>query len=169
MSNSNTQEGEVTVYKRTLKALFVAAAFGVAYPIQAAAMPTIDSGGKVVVQKSAPIVSEKVAGLQVPGPHARPIVSQHATPIVSEKTAGLNLSAPQSTPATSVNTPIVSEKTAGLNLPTQQQPVERVYVSSNPSFDWGDAGIGAGVMFGSLLAAVAAAGMVRRHHAHLAH
>lgn len=112
------------MYKRTLKALLVVAALGVAFPLQAAARPN-DSGGSMVNQRGTLVVHQSA--------------------------------------------PIVSEKTAGLNLPTQQQPVERVLVSSDTGFDWGDAGIGAAVMFGSILAAVAAAGMVRRHQGHFAH
>jgi hypothetical protein len=167
MSYSTTQEEEATMYKRTLKALLVVAALGVAFPIQAAARPN-DSGGSMVnqrgtlvVHQSAPIVSEKVAGLNVP------VQVHRSAPIVSEKAEGFVLSKRDTTTLT--KSPIVSEKTAGLNLPTQQQPVERVLVSSDTSFDWGDAGIGAAVMFGSILAAVAAAGMVRRHQGHFAH
>jgi hypothetical protein len=164
MTYITKHEGEVTMYKRTLKALFVVAALGIAFPVQAAlGMPTSDTGGKVVVQKSAPIVSEKLAGLNLQ------LQAKQYAPIVSEKTAGLNLSTPQTATPVVSNAPIVSEKTAGLNLPTVQQPVDRVYVSSTPTFDWGDAGIGAGVVFGSLLAAIAAAGMLRRHQGHFAH
>ena len=152
MTYITKHEGEVTMYKRTLKALFVVAALGLAFPVQAAlGMPTSDSGGKVVVQKSTPIVSEKLAGLNLQ------LQAKQYAPVVSEKTAGLNLSTPQTATRVLTKSPIV------------QQPVDRVYVSSTPTFDWGDAGIGAGVMFGSLLAAVAAAGMLRRHHAHFAH
>ena len=174
MSYSTTQEEEATMYKRTLKALLVAAALGVAFPIQAAARPN-DSGGSMVnqrgtlvVHQSAPIVSEKTAGLNVPAQARQiPVQVHRSAPIVSEKAEGFVLSKRDTTTLT--KSPIVSEKTAGLNLPTQQQPVERVLVSSDTSFDWGDAGIGAAVMFGSILAAVAAAGMVRRHQGHFAH
>jgi hypothetical protein len=167
MSFSTTQEEEATMYKRTLKALLVVAALGVAFPIQAAARPN-DSGGSmfnqrgtVVVHRSAPIVSEKVAGLNVP------VQVQRSAPIVSEKAQGFVLSHRDTTTLT--KSPIVSEKTDGLNLPTQQQPVQRVVVSSGSDFDWADAGIGAIVAFGLILAAMSVAVMVRRHHVHLAH
>jgi hypothetical protein len=142
MSFITAQQGEDTMYKRTFKALLAASAVALIVPVAAAAMPTDHSAGAVVVQRSAPVVSEKVAGLNLQNTQAR---------------LGLSKS------------PIVSEKTAGLNLQTQSQPTERVVASSTTSFDWGDAGIGAGVMFGSILAAVAAAGVVRRHHGHFAH
>jgi hypothetical protein len=146
MSSNTNREGGVTMYKRTFKALFVAAVLGVAFPVSAAAMPTDHTGGSVVVLKSTPTTS----------------------PIVSEKVAGLGLSVRHPTVVTK-HPAIVSEKTAGLNLSTQQS-TERVATTSTTSFDWGDFGIGAAVMFGALLVAVATAGVVRRqHHAHLAH
>jgi hypothetical protein len=152
MSLITNWEGGVTMYKRIFTTLFVAAVLGVAFPVSAAAMPTADSGGPVVVLKSTPTAS---------------VVTKHP-PIVSEKVAGLGLSAQHSTVVTK-HPPIISEKTAGLNLSTQQ-PTERVVTTSSTSFDWGDFGIGAAVMFGALLAVVATAGVVRRnHHAHLAH
>jgi hypothetical protein len=163
MSFITTHEGEDTMYKRTLKTLLAASVVALAIPVQAAVgMPMSDSSGAAVVHRSSPVVSEKVAGLNIP------VQVQRTAPIVSEKAQGFTLST-RETGAALTKSPIVSEKVAGLNLPTQQQPVERVVVSSDPTFDWGDAGIGAAVTFGSLLAAVAAAGMVRRHHWHVAH
>jgi hypothetical protein len=98
------QKGEVTMYKRTLKALLVVAVLAVAIPVQAAlAMPTSDSGGAVVAASTA------------------------------------------------------------------TQPAQRVVVSSDTGFNWGDAAIGAGVMLGTVVAAVAASAALRRHDAHLAH
>ncbi len=135
------------MYKRTFTALFGAAVLGVAFPVSAAAMPTDHSGGPVVVKST-------------------PTITKHP-PIVSEKVAGLGLSVRYPTVVTK-HPPIISEKTAGLNLSTRQ-PTDGVTTSSS-SFDWGDFGIGAAVMFGALLAAVATAGVLRRHHqAHLAH
>jgi len=138
------------MYKRTFKALFVAAVLGAAFPVSAQAMPLADSGGPAVV-KSTPIAS---------------VVTKHP-PIVSEKVAGLNLSVQHPTVVTKHPT-IVSEKTAGMNLSTQ--PTQNVVTTSTTSFDWGDFGIGVAAMFGALLAAVATAAVVRRHqHTHLAH
>jgi hypothetical protein len=176
MSFTTAQKEEGTMYKRTFKVLLAASVVALGVPVTAAAMPTDHSGGTVVAQKSAPIVSEKVAGLNPQNQPVAPTATERMTklrlelskaPIVSEKAEGFVISHRET--ATLTKSPIVSEKTAGLNLPTQQQPVERVLVSSNTGFDWGDAGIGAGVMFGSILAAVAAAGTVRRYHGHFAH
>src|SRR5262249_3224298 len=133
------------------KALLVVAVLGVAFPVSAAAMPLADSGGSAVV-KSTPTAS---------------VVTKHP-PIVSEKVAGLNLSVQHPTVVTKHPT-IVSEKVAGLNLSTQQ-PTENVATTSSTGIDWGDFGIGAAAMLGALLVAVATVGVVRRHqHAHLAH
>jgi len=65
------------MYKRTFKTLLAASVIGVAIPVQAAmGKPTADSGGPVVVQKSTPpIVSEKVAGLNLQVQRTAPIVS----------------------------------------------------------------------------------------------
>jgi hypothetical protein len=93
-------------------------------------------------------------------PAGRDSVSSPA-PIVSEKTAGLWQPQQQSSP-------LVSEKTAGLwRAPA---PVSSVSVLAAPDnrFDWSDAGIGAGVTFGSLLLASAGAFAVRRRNV-LAH
>ena len=64
------------MYKRTFKTLLAASVIGVAIPVQAAmGKPTADSGGPVVVQKSTPpIVSEKVAGLNLQVQRTAPIV-----------------------------------------------------------------------------------------------
>jgi hypothetical protein len=142
MEFSTAQEEEDTMYKRSFKVLLAASVVALGIPVTAAAMPMGDSGGAaaVAVQKSTPVVSEKVAGLYAQAP--QPAVTR---------------------------TPIVSEKTAGLNLSTQPQPVERVVATSSTSFDWGDAGIGAAVTFGLILAVAGAAGMVRRHQGHFAH
>jgi hypothetical protein len=168
MSFSTAQEREDTMYKRTFKALLAASVIALGAPVAAAAMPTDHSGGPVVVQRSAPIISEKTAGLNVPVQARQiPVQAQRSAPIVSEKAEGFVLSKRET--GTLTKSPIVSEKTAGMNLSTQQQPVERVVVSTSTGFDWGDAGIGAAATFASILAAIAAAGMVRRHQGHFAH
>ncbi len=100
----------------------------------------------------APVVSEKTAGLW------QPSQSEH-TRVVSEKTAGLWQIAQPSAP-------LVSEKLAGL----WQEPstVGSVAATTAAGFDWDDAGIGAAVTLGSLLAAAGALTM-RRRHSSLAH
>jgi hypothetical protein len=146
MSYSQQQEGEGTMYKRILKTLMLALAVSVVAPVGSAlGMVMTDGGGVAVVQQSKPLVSEKLAGLN--------LASQVSTPIVSEKLAGLNVDS-------QVSTPIVSEKLAGLQL----SQAETVSASAGTGFDWSDAGIGAGVMFASLLALSAGAITLRRHH-----
>lgn len=90
-------------------------------------------------------------------------VQTSSTPVVSEKTDGLfQVIQPVS------SRPLVSEKTAGLVQPlsTSTQPV---LVSTRDGFDWSDAGIGAGVLFGTMLLGTAAALTLRRHRGTLAH
>ena len=59
------------MYKRTFKVLLAASVIALAIPVQAAVgMPTSDSGGPVVVQKSTPVV-----GLNLPVHLAAPVVS----------------------------------------------------------------------------------------------
>jgi hypothetical protein len=143
MAFSTTPEEEDTMYKRTFKVLLAASVVALAIPVTAAASPTDHSGGSVVVsQKSAPVVSEKVAGLNLQG--------QSVAPTATERMTKLRLALSKA-PAPSV------------------AAAEGVVVSSDTGFHWGDAGIGAAVLCGSILALVAAAGMVRRHHGHFAH
>ena len=86
---------------------------------------------------------------------AKPVSSSPppASPIVSEKLAGLT--------STGIHqsAPLVSEKVGGLGL--QSQPQTTVSVSNGSEFDWGDAGIGAGVVSAALIAAMAAMLAVR--------
>jgi len=75
----------------------------------------------------------------------------------SEKTAGLWQPAP--TPP-----PIVSEKLAGL-----WQPAPPTVATAGGGFDWGRAGIGAGLAFGSILTAAAGGLAIQRRRSSLAH
>ena len=75
-----------------------------------------------------------------------------------EKVAGLNL-------VTQSSTPIVSEKIGGLQLSKSETTT---VAATGGGLDWNDAGIGAIVMFGSLLAASALA-LTFRRHGRLAH
>jgi len=93
--------------------------------------------------------SEKTAGLWQPAPTP--------PPIVSEKLAGLWQPAP--TPP-----PIVSEKLAGL-----WQPAPPTVATAGGGFDWGRAGIGAGLAFGSILTAAAGGLAIQRRRSSLAH
>jgi hypothetical protein len=130
--------------KKLILALAVAA---IAAPVANAGT---DSGigipaGRDSALPAAPLVSEKTAGLfRAPQP----------SPLVSEKTAGL-FRAPQPSP-------LVSEKTAGLWQGPARVSSPPVLASAESGFDWGDAGIGAGVALASLLAASAGGVAIRR-------
>ena len=87
------------------------------------------------------------------------VVQTSSSPITSEKTAGL-VQVVQ--PA-----PLVSEKTTGLVQPFTAG--HTTLVASNDSFNWGDAGIGAGALFGTMLLGAAGVLTLRRHHRTLAH
>jgi hypothetical protein len=166
MSYIGTQEREGTMYKRTFKTLLAASVVGVAIPVQAAmGMPTSDSGGPVVVQKSAPIVSEKLAGLNLQGQRAAEIASGTLDPWQQNLNAraeyaqvsdpwALNLFARQSHRD--------SEQTT-VGLP------QTVSVVATGGFDWADAGIGAAFVFGIMLLGAASVVTIRRHHGPLAH
>jgi hypothetical protein len=65
------------------------------------------------------------------------------------------------------STPIVSEKIDGLQLPATSTTTQ--VASSGSEFDWGDAGIGAGVVFGTMLLAVGLVLTVRRRDFPIAH
>ncbi|HEY2940608.1 MAG TPA: hypothetical protein VGJ27_12425 [Gaiellaceae bacterium] len=143
--------------RRIFKTLMVATVVGLAYPVQAAVAKQVDDQMVAAVQtSSSPIVSEKTAGLFQ--------ATQSTAPIVSEKLAGLT---PVVQPVSS--TPIVSEKTTGLVQPFthSEQPV--LISTSDNSFDWSDAGIGAGALLGTMLVGAAGALTLRRHRGTLAH
>jgi hypothetical protein len=88
--------------------------------------------------------------------------SQSSQPIVSEKTAGQYQVGQHALPAV-----IVSEKTAGLQQPTTPEPT--VVASDDNSFNWGDAGIGAGIVAAGILVGLGGALAVRHRHDPLAH
>jgi hypothetical protein len=142
--------------RRIFKTLMVAAVVGLAYPVQAAVAKQVDDQMVAAVQtSSSPIVSEKTAGL---------VQVTQSAPLVSEKTAGLyQIVQPVS------STPLVSEKTTGLVQPFthSQEPV--LISTSDNGFDWSDAGIGAGALFGTMLVGAAGALTLRRHRGTLAH
>ena len=126
------------MYKRTLRTLLVAAALGVAIPVQAAVgMPTSDSSGPVVVQKFAPIVSEKLAGVTS---KQMPLAQQPGQPTVREQLQEIGAWA---VPSPSTTT---------------------VAASSGGGFDWNNAGIGATLFLGLVVFGAATLLTVRRHY-----
>ena len=67
------------MYKRTFKVLLAASVIALAIPVQAAVgMPTSDSGGPVVVQKSTPVVG------RTPGSARRADRERNARPVAAE-------------------------------------------------------------------------------------
>lgn len=77
-------------------------------------------------------------------------------PLVSEKTAGLvGVQQPS---------PLVSEKTSGLwRGPVPGALASPVATTTDGGFDWGDAGVGAGITLASMVFASAGALAIRRH------
>ena len=157
------------MFKRSFMALSVVAALGVAFPVQAAARPN-DSGGSmvnqrgtVVVHRSAPIVSEKLVGLNLHGQRVSPVASGTLDPWQQNLNAraeyaqvtdpwALNLFARQSH-SDSGNTTVPSTVSA----------------LSTGGFDWSDAGVGAAFVFGVMLLGAASVATLRRHHGPIAH
>ena len=149
------------MYKRTFKAILAASVIGLAIPAQAAmGMPTSDSGGAVVVQKSTPVV-----GPNLPVQQTAPIVTGTLDPWQQNLNAqakyaqvsdpwALNLFARQSRPNS-------GQTTAGLP--------RTVSVVATGGFDWADAGIGAAFVFGIMFLGAASVVTIKRHHGPLAH
>jgi hypothetical protein len=127
--------------KRILITLTIAVAFGIAVPV-AMARP---AGDTTVDQTPA---------------------NASSTVIVSEKLDGLGLQSQNATTNTEAS-PVMSEIAAGFSLPSGTETI--VYTSSGSQFDWGDAGIGAGVVVASMLALLGGALVVRRRHVTFAH
>jgi hypothetical protein len=141
--------------RRILKTLMVATVVGLAYPVQAAVAKQVDDQMVAAVQtSSSPIVSEKTAGL---------VQVTQSAPLVSEKTAGL-------TQATNTSSPVLpSEITSGLLQPFTHTDQPVLVSTSDNGFDWSDASIGAGALFGTMLLGAAGALTLRRHRGTLAH
>jgi hypothetical protein len=189
--------------KRILRGLTLAFAIAIAIPVtNAAARPMSDSnvvyGAPVqsTAQSQAPIVSEKVAGLQLPVSnagwyqslkirsealdqqlqasnsntyHLRKFhVYPTVSPTVSQKIEELGLPSKSEAVASNAGSSrVVSEKTAGLGLPSQPEVVS----TPDSGFNWSDAGIGAGATTALLIAMFGGGLMLvrRRHHGTLAH
>ena len=139
------------MFQRILKSLTIALVIGIAFPVQAAVAKQVDDQMVAAVQTSTPLVTENTAGQNQ---------ILQSVPLVSENTAGQNL-------VSQPSVALVSENTHG------QQPLspaaEPVLVSTNDGFDWSDAGIGAGALFGTMLVGAAGVLTLRRHRGTLAH
>jgi hypothetical protein len=133
---------------RIFKTLALSLVLGAIFAGSAAASVMIQPSDFGSAQATQPVVSEKTAGLY---PATHPLITA-TRPLISEKLGGLQLQ-------TQSETPLVSEKVGGLGL--QSQPQTTVSASNGTEFDWGDAGIGAGVVSAALIAAMAATLAVR--------
>jgi hypothetical protein len=158
---------------RILKSLTLALVLGGIFAASASAMqiaePSIYSAriSKPSAAPVAPIVSEKVAGLQAQS-------TRYHRAIVSEKVAGLQAAVPTAVfsdrgvltaqdsglvPTLAVSDRgVLTAKDAGLQSQSPQ-----VLASSGDGFNWGDASIGAGVTFTALLLLTGVALTGRRH------
>jgi hypothetical protein len=144
---------------------------------------------RILISASLTVVFSLAIFVQVAS--AKPVSSEvmQQSPIVSEKVGGLNLGVQSQTPASMTkaeyralvirgealnrkyaveqSAPIVSEKIGGLQLPSTSTTT---YVASSGSeFDWNDAGIGAGFVFGTIVLGAGLVLTVRRRHYPIAH
>jgi hypothetical protein len=159
MPNTQHKEGEETMFTRILKSLTIALAVVFVVPASALAMKVSD-GSAFSNQSSKPLVSEKTVGLY-PTQFGPTKAEYRALMLRSEalnRKYGLGQYAP---------TAVVSEKTAGLQQPTQTEPT--VVATSDSNFNWGDAGIGAGIVAAGILVGLGGALAVRHRHDPLAH
>jgi hypothetical protein len=152
--------------KPTLKTLLAAAVIALAIPVQAAvAKPTSASRGPAVVERSTPVVSEKVAGLNLQAQPAAPVGVGTLDPWQQNLNARVKYAQ-------------VSDPWA-LNLFARESHRDSAQVTKGPApaasvdffsgFDWTDAGIGAAFAFGTMLVGAAGVVAIRRHHGPLAH
>ena len=134
------------MYKRTFKTLLAASVIAVAIPVQAAVgMPTSDSGGPVVVQKSTPVALrgrlQEIGAWAVPSTSKQmPLARRPGQPTVREQLQEIGAWA---VPSTSTTT---------------------VAASSSGGFDWNNAGIGAALVLGLVVFGAATLLTVRRHY-----
>jgi hypothetical protein len=157
-SKQHTEEVE-TMFKRILKTLTITLAVVLVIPATALAMQ-VNDGSAFSSQSSKPIVSEKTVGLY-PTQFGPTKAEYRALMLRSEalnRKYGLGQYA---TPA------VVSEKIGGLQQPTQSEPTS--VVASDSNFNWGDAGIGAGIVAAGILVGLGGALAVRHRHDPLAH
>ena len=153
MSCITEQKREVTMYKRTLRTLLVAAALGVAIPVQAAVgMPTSDSGGPVVASKQMPLA-------QQPG---QPTVREQLQEIGAWAAPSTSKQMPL---AHQAGQPTVREQLQEIGAWAVPSPsTTTVAASSGGGFDWNNAGIGATLFLGLVVFGAATLLTVRRHH-----
>jgi hypothetical protein len=148
------------MYQRVFMSVILTVMFSLAVFVQAtAARP----GSSQVVQQS-PIISEKLAGLNVGVESQKPAgmtKAEYRALVIRGEALNQKYSNERST------TPIVSEKIGGLQLPTSSTTTQ--VASSGNEFDWSDAGIGAGFVFGTMVLGAGLVLTVRRRDFPIAH
>jgi hypothetical protein len=160
MSSTKHTEGEETMFTRILKSLTIALAVVLVVPAAALAMQVSD-GSAFSNQSSRPLVSEKTVGLYPT--QVGPTKAEYRALMLRSEALNRKYGLGQYVlPAA-----VVSEKTAGLQQPTQTEPT--VVATSDSNFNWGDAGIGAGIVAVGILAGLGGALAVRHRHDPLAH
>jgi hypothetical protein len=162
MSSKHHTQGEEAMFTRILKSLTVALALFVLIPAGNAIAMKMNDGSAYLVQSPGPLVSEKLAGLSAEA--WRPTKAEYRALMIRSEA----LNRKYGLGAYQLPAPVVSEKIGGLQLPAQ--PEESTVVASGGSeFDWGDAGIGAGVILAGILAAMGGAVALRHRYGPLAH
>jgi hypothetical protein len=157
-SKQHTEEVE-KMFKRILKTLTITLAVVLVIPAGALAMQ-VNDGSAFSSQSSKPLVSEKTVGLY-PTQFGPTKAEYRALMLRSEalnRKYGLGQYAPR---------PIVSEKVDGLQVPTQSVPA--VAATSDSNFNWGNVGIGAGIIAVGILGGLGGALVIRHRHDPLAH
>lgn len=147
------------MFKRVLKTLTITLAVVLVIPATALAMQ-VNDGSAFSSQSSKPLVSEKTVGLY-PTQFGPTKAEYRALMLRSEalnRKYGLGQYATRA---------VVSEKIDGLQQPTQSEPTS--VVTSDSNFNWGDAGIGAGIVAAGILVGLGGALAVRHRHNPLAH
>ena len=147
------------MFKRVLKTLTITLAVVLVIPATALAMQ-VNDGSAFSSQSSKPLVSEKTVGLY-PTQFGPTKAEYRALMLRSEalnRKYGLGQYATRA---------VVSEKIDGLQQPTQSEPTS--VVTSDSNFNWGDAGIGAGIVAAGILVGLGGALAVRHRHDPLAH
>jgi hypothetical protein len=152
--------------RRIFIALPLALVVGLAFSVQSAmAIKVGDPGYAAVQTSSAPIVSEKTAGLIQVSQSSVPVgltQAEHRALMLRSEALNSKYGLGQS------SAPLVSEKTTGLVQPFSHT-AQPVTVSTDDGFNWSDAGIGAAALFGTMLLGAAGALTLRRHRGTLAH
>ena len=147
------------MFKRVLKTLTITLAVVLVIPATALAMQ-VNDGSAFSSQSSKPLVSEKTVGLY-PTQFGPTKAEYRALMLRSEalnRKYGLGQYATRA---------VVSEKIDGLQQPPQSEPTS--VVTSDSDFNWGDAGIGAGIVAAGILVGLGGAFAVRHRRDPLAH